>query len=243
MCGRFVQSFAKEDIQQQFPKLLIDVNWLEKDGSRSFNVAPGHLVWVLDNADSGNKVILNRLQWGFNINTAVKTRKMIINIRLDRLLNSVNWAKAITENRRVLIPANGWYEWKREQGKNQNSLPHYFEKVATSNSTDLGSKLMYFAGLIDTHGNFGIVTQAASEDITHIHDRMPLVLDSENERAIWLQKSSAAAVSLTQKKQQNSAVEHTYNSTLVSTKVNKVANNEASLLHESTPPPTQGSLF
>lgn len=236
MCGRFVQTFAKEDFRQQFPELLIDIAWLEKDGSASYNVAPGHLVWVLDNALNGEKVILNRLQWGFHIISPSQRPKMVINMRLDRLLESKNWEKAINENRRILIPANGWYEWKRDFGKGKNSLPYYFTKAGSNN-------LLFFAGLIDTQGNFGIVTQNASKDISHIHDRMPLILDNQPEQAIWLQKSALDAIKLIQKLSTVTPAEHKYTSVLVSTKVNKVSQNDASLLHEVPLPPTQGSLF
>lgn len=243
MCGRFVQNFAKEDIQKQFPQLLIDINWLEKEGSSSYNVAPGHLVWVLDHSESGEKVVLNRLQWGFSIKTAANAQKMVINMRLDRLLESKNWEKAVVEDRRILIPANGWFEWKRNNGKSQPSLPYYFEPLALSSNTSKEKNLLYLAALVDNHGNFGIVTQTASKDLAEIHDRMPLMLESENEQQIWLQKSAEEAISLIRKKQKTLIPEHKFISTLVSNKVNTVVNNSASLIQEVKAPPTQGSLF
>jgi putative SOS response-associated peptidase YedK len=244
MCGRFVQNFAKEDLLKQFPDLLIDSVWLEKSGSSSFNVAPGDNVWVIDKADTSEKEILCRLQWGFEIMAPNNVPKKVINMRLDRLLESPNWKAAFMNNSRVLVPANGWFEWQKKQGKNQKNLPHYFAKTNRKqqqvNSTN---SLLYFAALIDKHGNFGIVTQDASEDIASIHDRMPLILESEIDCLHWISKSTKEALTLLDKKMKTTPAIHIFNPILVSTKVNSVSNNDASLIREVPPPPTQGSLF
>jgi len=68
--------------------------------------------------------------------------------------------------------------------------------------------LIYSTGLLGAHRNFGIVTKAARQDIAYIHNRMPLVLDTKNERTVWLQKSSATAVSFIYNKQKSIASEH-----------------------------------
>ena len=78
--------------------------------------------------------------------------------------------------KRCLIIADGWYEWLREE---RNKQPYYFH---------FDHKVFSFAGIYTQYnGTNGcaIVTKEAEESIKHIHHRMPVILDKNDESA-WL---------------------------------------------------------
>jgi putative SOS response-associated peptidase YedK len=79
--------------------------------------------------------------------------------------------------RRCLIPANGFYEWKAEGGARQ---PYY---VYPS-----GGALFAFAGLWEQWNDLqtcAIVTTEANEKMAAVHERMPVIV-SPAEYSAWL---------------------------------------------------------
>src|ERR1041385_4544837 len=92
--------------------------------------------------------------------------------------------KDLLPGKRCLIPATGFFEWKKEDGRKQ---PYHFRLR--------GSGLFAFAGLWDTWRSsdptanesysFAIVTTSPNELCATVHDRMPVILDAEAEKR-WL---------------------------------------------------------
>jgi putative SOS response-associated peptidase YedK len=86
-------------------------------------------------------------------------------------------------HRRALVPASGFYEWKRE-GKNK--VQAYWVRPRHGG-------LIAFAGLMETWHEPGgseidtgaILTTAANGDIVRIHERMPVVI-RERDFPRWL---------------------------------------------------------
>ncbi len=80
--------------------------------------------------------------------------------------------------RRCLIPATGWYEWRKDgtaKRKNQITLPDH--------------QPFLFAGL-ENGREATIITCAPSNAIAHIHNRMPVVI-GPNHLARWLDPECA----------------------------------------------------
>ena len=75
--------------------------------------------------------------------------------------------------RRCLVPANGFYEWKREGALRQ---PYYVQPA--------GAQLFAFAGLWDDE-TFAVITTQANIVMGAIHDRMPVIIAPEH-YAGWL---------------------------------------------------------
>ena len=84
---------------------------------------------------------------------------------------------------RILVPSNGFYEWKRlDSGQRQAYLIH-FE----------GFKLFAFAGIFDEWKTpsgeiiktFAIVTTTSADSIKSIHDRMPVVVREKTTGFGW----------------------------------------------------------
>lgn len=243
MCGRFVQNFAKPEVIQFTEGLNIDPDWMKLPLKPSFNIAPTHSILTLWKKNEQNQTVFKFNSWGYKgIKRVVGNPfKPIINIRLERINESRNWMEAISNNRKVLIPASGWFEWKRgidgKNSKKQPKIPYYFYSEHQS--------LLFFAGISDKEGNVGILTQAANKELSFIHDRMPVILGTLELQVFWLFKSGNE-VSLYEK-QLHSMLEkdrtQSINTHIVSDRVNKVSNNDASLISPSSPPPVQTSLF
>lgn len=91
--------------------------------------------------------------------------------------------KSSFRRRRCLIPASGFYEWKKEGKYKQPML-----------ITLPGGEVFAFAGIWDQWASPGgasvyscsIITTDAAPGITDIHNRMPVMLTEEREYEMWL---------------------------------------------------------
>lgn len=119
------------------------------------------------------------MQWGF---TKFDGKGHIINARSESALIKPIFQKSMLE-RRCLIPATKYYEWKTE-GKTKLQHALY----------DPNIPLIYMAGIYRYEQEkklpvFVILTRKAAEDIRSIHDRMPVILPKEAREA-WLSDSA-----------------------------------------------------
>ncbi len=108
---------------------------------------------------------------GFGLPAPWDEKKPILNARAETLSEKQMFRPLL--NRRCLIPASGYYEWRAtETGKRKNLI------------TPTDAPLFAFAGLTDG-AYFAIVTCAPLPEIAHIHNRMPVILTKEGARR-WL---------------------------------------------------------
>ena len=177
MCGRFEQS--------DIPRLLTDFSWATElvnrsDAEESFNVAPGTYRPVL-HVEEG-VLFADDLHWGYRSAWAEVSGKipMAINTRLEKITNSY-W-KPLLKRGRIVVPANGWYEWTGEKGQKQPWHIHRKEHEP-----------VYMVGLANiapdnehkTSNGFTIITSDAAGGMVDVHDRRPVVL-SATDAALWL---------------------------------------------------------
>ena len=73
--------------------------------------------------------------------------------------------KNLIQTSRCIVLADGYYEWKREE---KIKTPYYFTKE--------DDQIMYFAG-IHQNNQFCIITREASEKISSIHHREPVIIN------------------------------------------------------------------
>ena len=98
----------------------------------------------------------------------------IVNARRETLAAKPLFARAD----RVLVPADGWYEWLRaEDGRRARPQPFL-------HTVDGGSPFALAA--IARRGTLAILTTAANAACARLHDRMPVVLGSAAEENAWL---------------------------------------------------------
>ena len=112
------------------------------------------------------------LHWGLKVGWG---NKPIINARSETLREKTTFIPLL-ENR-CLVPATAYFEWC----KNNNSKTKFCIRPNKPN-------IFSFAGLTDGD-EFTIVTCTSSDSISHIHNRMPVILDHADE-ATWLSPNS-----------------------------------------------------
>lgn len=146
-----------------------------------FNAAPTQLLPVITSSAASG---LSLFYWGTSpewSKNKVPSEKMI-NVRAENLQEKPALKKALKKNR-CLIPADGFYCWKKVGKK--TSIPYRF----VLNNKDPFA----FAGLWeefeDTDGNeiqtFMIFTQQSNTLVGEVQDRMPVILSTQNEK-LWL---------------------------------------------------------
>jgi putative SOS response-associated peptidase YedK len=176
MCGRFTIHSRPEEIESRF-HLTVDRDRYEP----TYNAAPGKILPVITNSEPQR---LSFFKWGLVPYWASdpKVGNRLINARAETLLEKPSFKSAM-EQRRCLIPVNGFYEWRR-----QGTVKHPYYITLTD------TRLFALAGLWeswqDSKGKvlntFAIITVPPNTFMRPIYNRMPAILHPNDER-IWLE--------------------------------------------------------
>lgn len=174
MCGRYSFNVKREVLKVQLPGLSLPDDWIE-----SLNICPTEQALVVQKTDTFE---LSPLRWGFKQSKSMsKDFTLHINARSETIFEKVNF-KDSAVHRRCIIPADSFYEWKT-YGKAK--MPYRI--LSTKDS------ILFMAGIWqtfdynnDTFSSFVIVTTESNDDIASLHNRMPVILDTESKRECWL---------------------------------------------------------
>ncbi|MGD9714048.1 MAG: SOS response-associated peptidase [Thermomicrobiales bacterium] len=180
MCGRYVLN-APEDLSERFQLRQVTISL-----PHSWNVAPSNELPVIVENKEGEREARS-MTWGLTPRWAREGGKKTlapINARAETLVEKPMFRNLI-KNRRCLVPANGFYEWKNMGDHKQ---PYY---VTVPNDP-----LFAFAGLYDAWkdendevvASYTIVTTSANELMRSLHERMPVILHQDDEEE-WLDRS------------------------------------------------------
>jgi putative SOS response-associated peptidase YedK len=217
MCGRFVITSPPEALRQIF-------GYQEQPNfPPRFNVAPTQPVPVVFFEKGARHFRL--LRWGF-IPAWVKDPRqfsLLINARIETVREKPAFKNAI-RRRRCLVPADGYYEWQTSgKGKrpyfihHRDGLPIGLAAVAETWTGPNGEEL-------DT---VAIVTAPASADLAMLHDRVPVTIRrSDFDR--WLDCDANDVDSILELMRGPEEGEFVWHE--VSTRVNRVANDDAQLI-------------
>jgi len=164
----------------------------------------------------------------------IKVGYKMINARVETLLEK-NAFKSAVSSRRCIVPADGFYEWKKTsrgkqayyiKTKDQEifSMAGLWEKWQSPDGVEIQS--------------FTVITQASNSLMEDIHDRMPAILTNAQEE-LWLSDDLNP--------QQLISIIQPYPSELmeaipVSDKVNNVRNNDHSLIEEANLDEVSGQM-
>jgi putative SOS response-associated peptidase YedK len=180
MCGRYTLT-NPEDIAARFGLGAPAETRIEP----RFNVAPSQGVPVIVARETGPT--LTTMRWGFQPAwmRSDGQRPPPINARSESLLERPMFRSSVAHGR-CLIPADGFYEWMVVPGQ-KTKQPMYIRLK--------GGPIFAFAGLYvqgkdDVGETCVIVTTAANEVISSIHERMPVILDRSVEMR-WLDRDLA----------------------------------------------------
>ena len=172
MCGRFVLSSDADRLADHYGLAGLP------DFSGSYNIAPSAQVPVVRRHGDRELALCH---WGFIPHWVKEPVLKPINARAETLTDKPYFRDAFRQ-RRCLVPANGYYEWRAAPGGKQP----YFIRMA-------GADLFSFAGLWSSwQGPDGpvescvIITTTASEELADIHDRMPVIIGPDDYDA-WLE--------------------------------------------------------
>jgi putative SOS response-associated peptidase YedK len=176
MCGRFALAFVK-GFYSRFE--VIDQRAAIEP---RFNIAPTQTIPTIV-SQSPNHIVM--MKWGLVPFWAKDPRmgNKLINARAEGITNKPAF-RASVKRKRCLVPATGFYEWKKIDG---GKVPHYVHMRDDS--------FFAFAGLYDNwrgpNGSelvsFTIVTTSPNAMMKKIHNRMPVILRQEDE-GLWLSK-------------------------------------------------------
>lgn len=137
-----------------------------------YNIAPGQAVPIIRAGESGRELLLAR--WGLvpHWSKEARPKYSTINARAETVAEKPTYRDAF-KRKRCLIPATGFYEWKRDGDR---KTPHHIR------IKDGG--ILAFAGVWDRWDKEGvafescsIIVTAANEVMQPIHDRMPVILN------------------------------------------------------------------
>lgn len=191
LCGRFLLSLIPEEYAGM---LRIDhvPNLGPELFAPRFNIAPTQQILIVRDDEAGQSGrALSAARWGMipPWTTSLDTiKRPIFNARSETL-----WEKPLFKEaaraRRCVIPADGFYEWRKPSSPGKRKQQFL---IRPSDSSP-----MFFAGIWSTWTrpvnpdappitSCAILTTASNEAMAPIHDRMPVILSNASALDRWL---------------------------------------------------------
>lgn len=177
MCGRFTLATDLTTLKGVF-----HLNNNIFDYVPRYNIAPSQLILAITGGSGGRQA--GSMRWGLipRWSREAKTSYKMFNARAETIDKKPAFRDSFHQ-RRCLIPADGFYEWKNTAGRKQ-----------PVRITIPGIPVFAFAGIWDSWlapngekiNSCSIITTAASEAFRAIHERMPVILNSEKDHTEWL---------------------------------------------------------
>jgi putative SOS response-associated peptidase YedK len=222
MCGRYSLFASRETLEARFG-VSIDGEFEPR-----YNAAPGQELPAIADSDPDR---VRNLEWGLVPRWADDASDSYINARSETVDEKPAFAAAY-ENRRCLVPADGFYEWP------DGGQPH---RVAYEDNRPFAMAGLWERWIPETtqtgldeftDGNdsmradpletFTVLTTTPNEVVEPLHHRMAVILDQEQEDA-WL---AGESVSL------DPPSAETFRSYPVSTAVNDPSNDRPALVEQ-----------
>ncbi|KAA0272083.1 MAG: SOS response-associated peptidase [Acidobacteria bacterium] len=182
MCGRF--TLTDPSPRRLAPRFDLDPGF-ELDDRPRFNIAPTDPVVAIRRGGGGRNEA-GVLRWGLVPGLWARRggQRPLINARAETVATQPAFRESFAE-RRCLIPADGFYEWRRDP---EGKQPIWF-----SASGEPGGELFAFAGVwarLEGGGeaplsSCALITCPPNALMRPVHDRMPVVLPRDAE-ATWI---------------------------------------------------------
>jgi len=218
MCGRFGFTKPKEQIMKRF-----NLDRAPDNFPVLYNISPQQNVPAVLNTFPNQ---LAFIKWNLvpSWSKEPKTSYSMYNAKAETILEKQSYSRLI-KSKRCLIISDGFYEWKKAGDK---KIPY---RIILKNEEPFA-----FAGIWDTWGegkdqfySCCIITCSPNKLVSGIHDRMPVILDPEDEIK-WLQDTPINFV-LSMLRAYPAEKMDAYP---VSTLVNNAANNSPEIIKRTT---------
>jgi putative SOS response-associated peptidase YedK len=183
MCGRFTLHASPEQIAAQF-----DVAEPEQLADR-YNISPTQPVGIVRMDRAGDEREWALVHWGL-IPSWSKDPNMgakMINARGETVHEKPAFRAAL-KRRRCLVPADGFYEWKRTGSSKQ---PYFIRLCNEEPFAFAGLWEIWTAPDGSEIESCTVITTEPNELMANLHDRMPVILAKED-YAQWLGKGKDA---------------------------------------------------
>lgn len=177
MCGRYALEATKRELWERY--LLGE---MEEDVEERAEIFPTNSTPLIV---SGNKLFHHK--WGF---VEPFAKRPLINARAETILEKPTFSQPF-RTARCLVPATAFFEWEKV---GEEKLKR---KISVADIP-----IFSMAGILKTYQDengkpftaFSIITTAANEQMHAIHDRMPVILDPEDEALYLDQKADPKLV-------------------------------------------------
>ena len=177
MCGRFYVADDSTDPRVQKIVAMMDRDY--PGAYKSGEIFPGDTVAAV--IGEAGKLRHAPAVFGF---PGFQGGRLLINARAETAAKKPTFANALRE-RRVILPADGFYEWSRGDKKTKYLF------------TRGDSQTVYLCGIgkiMDGVCRFVILTRPANDSMIDIHDRMPVMVPAEEVRPYLTDYSAAQAI-------------------------------------------------
>lgn len=172
MCGRYSQTHSAQAIAQAFQLSVVPPL------PPRYNIAPTQLVSTVLQTQQQPERQLRVLRWGlipsWAKDPAIGNR--LINARAETVAEKPSFRSAL-RYRRCLVLADGFYEWQRQGAKKQ---PYYFQLHSQQPFGFAGLWEHWASPAGEVIETCTILTTAANEVLSPIHDRMPVILHPDD---------------------------------------------------------------
>ncbi|WP_068769300.1 SOS response-associated peptidase [Termitidicoccus mucosus] len=194
MCGRYTLR-DPAGVARALSRLGADMpdDEYEQEWRPRYNVAPTQSMPVICRGSRGNRQIETSLmRWGITLRPAGEEKqRLLINARAESAWQKPSF-RASLQYRRCIIPADGFFEWRRVAGTGAKAEgePYFIRR-----RDDMP---MWLAGFFEEPAGEGgdsafvIMTTGPNAVMAAIHDRMPVILAEDSARA-WLGAVADAA--------------------------------------------------
>lgn len=177
MCGRYTLIADEKEIEERF-----EVN-CDEELPRRYNIAPSQDIVIVRAEPEGARRVLTKAQWGLIPKWAKDPgeTKRSINARTETLEQCKTFEDPFKYHR-CLIPANGFYEWKAEDG---GSKRPYYIRFKDGGLFAFAGLWEQWQGREETIDSAVIITTESNPVVSPIHNRMPVILPADYYQ-VWL---------------------------------------------------------
>jgi putative SOS response-associated peptidase YedK len=178
MCGRYASTKSSADLATLFDA----IDETEGELAPDYNVAPTDPVPIVRLSARTTDRVLSVARWGLVPAWSADARgaARMINARAETVASSRAFGRSFAE-RRCLVPADGWYEWRRRPDGGRQA---YYMTREDGESCVFAGIWSAWAPPEGTAGadrqrvlTFSVLTMPAATHLALVHDRMPLVLE------------------------------------------------------------------